>query len=758
MDSDFGGVSDWAANPYQGWFAEGQAFMGYPALAILQQRTEYRAIVETFAQEMTRKWIKFTSKGDDDKTGKLAQIEDEFERLEVRDRFRECAEKDGFLGRSHLFADFGDWEKSEELKTSIGDGRDQASLQKLKGKKLERLRTIEATWVYPSIYNSTDPLAPDWYKPKSWFVMSKEVHASRLMTFIGREVPDILKPAYAFGGLSISQMVKPYVDYWLGIRSSAGDIVQAFSVFVLSTDLSQTLMEGGDQLFRRAELFNRVRRNSGLMMINKDTEDFKNVAAPLAGLHELVAQAQEHMCVRSGTLIETTRGQVPIEDVTVSDRVMTRNGYAPVAWAGITKYTSQFVEIEADGSTIHVTEEHGIWSEGPRQFVPAKNVDHSHFLKKSPAWGNTADQSLGADAYGASPLRDIIGTPKEAAFYIASFMRRILGLFQMESISTIWTKTQAITYCPILPFSLVPNTKNSMNRKGLCARLGTNSRNDASSAMAYFSRLGQIARSIVPTLVVADPIKDSARLMGGLFISKKAEQKNIAANAGIHISRQNQRYHSFARQNAAARHMQDGVRVRAARFIRVAAEPVYDISVADGYLPEFYANGILVHNCSPAKIPLVKLTGISPSGLNASSDGEMRCFNDEVHSRQELLFRANLMKILGFVQIGLFGEVDPNIGFEFEPLYELSEKEQAEVRKIEAETGQILVDTGAISQEEERARVAADPSTPYAGLDPDDMPDLESEEETGLVVRGEKGEGAEDAKRALDRFFAEVVE
>ena len=596
MDSDFGGVSDWAANPYQGWFAEGQAFMGYPALAILQQRTEYRAIVETFAQEMTRKWIKFTSKGDDDKTGKLAQIEDEFERLEVRDRFRECAEKDGFLGRSHLFADFGDWEKSEELKTSIGDGRDQASLQKLKGKKLERLRTIEAMWVYPSIYNSTDPLAPDWYKPKSWFVMSKEVHASRLMTFIGREVPDILKPAYAFGGLSISQMVKPYVDYWLGIRSSAGDIVQAFSVFVLSTDLSQTLMEGGDQLFRRAELFNRVRRNSGLMMISKDDEDFKNVAAPLAGLHELVAQAQEHMCVRSGTLIETTRGQVPIEDVTVSDRVMTRNGYAPVAWAGITKYTSQFVEIEADGSTIHVTEEHGIWSEGPRQFVPAKNVDHSHFLKKSPAWGNTA-----------------------------------------------------------------------------------------------------------------------------------------------------------------ARHMQDGVRVRAARFIRVAAEPVYDISVADGYLPEFYANGILVHNCSPAKIPLVKLTGISPSGLNASSDGEMRCFNDEVHSRQELLFRANLARILGFVQIGLFGEVDPNIGFEFEPLYELSEKEQAEVRKIEAETGQIMVDTGAISQEEERARVAADPSSPYAGLDPDDMPDLESEEETGLVVRGEKGEGAEDAKRALDRFFAEGV-
>ena len=26
--------------------------------------------------------------------------------------------------------------------------------------------------------------------------------------------------------------------------------------------------------------------------------------------------------------------------------------------------------------------------------------------------------------------------------------------------------------------------------------------------------------------------------------------------------------------------------------------PVYNLMVADGYLPEFYANGILVHNCT----------------------------------------------------------------------------------------------------------------------------------------------------------------
>ena len=34
------------------------------------------------------------------------------------------------------------------------------------------------------------------------------------------------------------------------------------------------------------------------------------------------------------------------------------------------------------------------------------------------------------------------------------------------------------------------------------------------------------------------------------------------------------------------------------RHTKGASEPVYNLSVADGYLPEFFANGILVHNCN----------------------------------------------------------------------------------------------------------------------------------------------------------------
>src|SRR6185312_8460554 len=108
-------------------------------------------------------------------------------------------------------------------------------------RKLERLKVIEPVWCYPNRYDAINPLSPTWYNPEHWFVMGKEIHASRLVPFVVREVPDLFKPAYAFGGLAMSQMARPYVDYWLKTRASVSDIISAFSVFVLSTDLSAVL-------------------------------------------------------------------------------------------------------------------------------------------------------------------------------------------------------------------------------------------------------------------------------------------------------------------------------------------------------------------------------------------------------------------------------------------------------------------------------------------------------------------------------------
>lgn len=290
-----------AGNAYNFAFAEGYTFLGYPYLSELAQVPEYRLISEVISTEATRKWIKIksTADGDDaeDKSDKIRELEDEFKRLGVREAFATASMHDGLFGRSHLYLDTGQSDDRTELATPIGDGSGAFTKRKF-GKKgfLRAIKAIEPVWTYPMNYNAQDPLADDWYKPMVWYVMAKPIHVSRLLTFIAKPVPDLLKPAFSFGGLSLSQMAKPYVDNWLETRQSVNDIIQAFSVMVLKTDLSTLLQGQGDGLFERADLFNDTRNNRGVMMVDKNTEDFANVSAPLGTLDKLQAQAQEHIC------------------------------------------------------------------------------------------------------------------------------------------------------------------------------------------------------------------------------------------------------------------------------------------------------------------------------------------------------------------------------------------------------------------------------------------------------------------------------
>ena len=324
MDDAINAVATWANAAFGSIAAEGVTFLGYPFLAELAQRPEYRVMAETLAQEATREWIEFTGvdatddvpqqeprvidgmlpsdraeiaakKISEKRASRIRELDAEFRRLNVQKIFAEVLTQDGWFGRGHIYLDTGDTDDPGELRTSLGDGWNATSIAKFAHKKIKALRTVEAVWCYPTNYDSNDPLKGNWYKPHEWYVQSKIVHSSRLFTIIARPVPDLLKPTYSFGGLSLSQIAMPYVTNWLETRQAVNDIIVSFSVFVLSTNLAASVQADGQEMLNRAELFNLVRSNKGLMMIDKETEAFQNVSASLAGLHELQAQAQEHM-------------------------------------------------------------------------------------------------------------------------------------------------------------------------------------------------------------------------------------------------------------------------------------------------------------------------------------------------------------------------------------------------------------------------------------------------------------------------------
>lgn len=269
----------------------GGGFPGFAYLSQLATRPEYRAFASALSTELTREWLEFTSKQDedDDSNEKIKAIEDEFKRLNIRGVIEAACQHDSFFGRAQIFVEIAGADRNTPL---ILDPRT------VKQGSLTRVVPVEAIWTTPATYNALDPVAPDFYKPSKWFMLGQEVHASRLMTVVTRPLPDILKPAFNFGGVSLSQLAEPYVDNWLRTRQSVSDLLNNFSITALATSMDQVLQgdDDGTDLFARATLFTATRSNKGLMLLDKEREELVQINTPLSGLHELQAQSQEHMC------------------------------------------------------------------------------------------------------------------------------------------------------------------------------------------------------------------------------------------------------------------------------------------------------------------------------------------------------------------------------------------------------------------------------------------------------------------------------
>jgi uncharacterized protein len=269
----------------------GGGFPGFPYLSQLATRAEYRAFAGALSTELTREWIKLTSKQDDatDTADKIKKIEAKFAELNLRNVVRQIAEHDALFGRGQLFIDIKGAERDLPL---VLDPRT------VKKGSLLRFVAVEPVWTTPSGYNSLDPITPDFYRPAKWFVLGKEIHATRLLTLVTRPLPDILKPAFNFAGMSLSQLAEPYVDNWLRTRQSVADLINNFSITALATSMDQVLAgeDDGATLVSRAQLFTATRSNRGLMLLDKEREEIVQTNTPLSGLHELQAQSQEQMC------------------------------------------------------------------------------------------------------------------------------------------------------------------------------------------------------------------------------------------------------------------------------------------------------------------------------------------------------------------------------------------------------------------------------------------------------------------------------
>ncbi|PYD47141.1 phage portal protein [Novacetimonas pomaceti] len=306
MDRALSGVHDWAGDGlYDAADPAGDAigFLGYPVLAQMMQRAEFRKPVEVIAREATREWVRITTPGTDAPdpalSARATQLRAEMRRLRVREVVRRQIVHALGFGLGHVWPDLG-----QPLSSAGQDAPLVIGPNGIARGAIRRFLNVEPLWTTPDSYNADMPLRPDYFRPRAWWVQGTLVDASRMFSMVPFEVSDIFKPAFNFGGPSLTQMLRTYVHNFLRTRQSVSDLVSNFATKVLKTDMAGAMGDGDeagatqvdtDSLTGRVAAMNAYQSNHGTFVIDRTHEDFAIVATPLSGLSDLQAQSQEFM-------------------------------------------------------------------------------------------------------------------------------------------------------------------------------------------------------------------------------------------------------------------------------------------------------------------------------------------------------------------------------------------------------------------------------------------------------------------------------
>ena len=298
------------ANKFFGELMDGgliTSFAGYPALAMLQQNGLVQAIVGKLTEKMMRKRPELD--GPDSE-----QVQAALDKFNFWEHLLWAVETCGYQGGALLFLDMG-VDDPAELAMPLSLDRVKIPLGSFKG-----FRQVEPFCVAPAEYNASNPLADDYYNPSHWYVQGRKVHKSRFLRFGWNSIPVLLRPAYNFFGIPLPQVCLPYIINFERSRDASSELVFNYSLLGLKTELDNLVQpnseeEGGESSLEayktRIRAMLAERKNNGLAVIDKNSEEFFQVNTPVSGIEGLVAQQLELLALIPGIPVTELFGTPP---------------------------------------------------------------------------------------------------------------------------------------------------------------------------------------------------------------------------------------------------------------------------------------------------------------------------------------------------------------------------------------------------------------------------------------------------------------
>lgn len=330
----------------------------------------------------------------------------------------------------------------------------------------------------------------------------------------------------------------------------------------------------------------------------------------------IVVDAHNH-CLAAGSLITTMRGRVPIEQVTTEDRVWTRAGWKRVLWSGISAVNREVVEIHTQqGRKLVCTPDHEVFCNGAFTRADAMRYNDDLTTIGGLSWLQEKWLCLKACAISLIPSLDTMqpATPRtgKAKHFTGQYgnTTKVLSRKVLQSITK--TITSSITTSTTTSCCLTQSTRRStgkrienaswqllgktLRRQVLLLRRGTVLKK-AGSGIAIMPKQStpRTFHGKQCASGAKEPFSISALEVGLGFVLtlvglRAATPVGLIMSSASAPSAEKPSQLTSTRESLTAPD-----RVLCVCAIGRIEPKVYDLTIEGQH--EFFANGILVHNC-----------------------------------------------------------------------------------------------------------------------------------------------------------------
>ncbi|MGU3455549.1 anti-CBASS protein Acb1 family protein [Brevundimonas sp. M1A4_2e] len=104
------------------------------------------------------------------------------------------------------------------------------------------------------------------------------------------------------------------------------------------------------------------------------------------------------------------------------------------------------------------------------------------------------------------------------------------------------------------------------------------------------------------------------------------------------------------------------------------------------------------HAAGAADIPMTRFMGMSPGGLNSAGESDLRNYYDRIAAGQTLEMGPALTRLDEALIRSATGSRDPAIHYDWNPLWQLSEKDKADIFKTKSDAARTIAGNGGTSE------------------------------------------------------------